>query len=105
VVADPVTGPRQPEFGNLSPSDIRSIPDSTKGVKSESIKPGMAVRSRSKTNPDGLATAMAMNKPRRRSSTDRHGRNRIAGDGAPYPGGFRRMSKEVGFRPSLDQLF
>lgn len=110
VVANPEAGPKQPEFSNLSPAGVKARNQS---VSIKANKPelplggGQVARSRSRTNPEGVTTRRiaSIGKPRRRSSTDRHDRIRMAVDGPAYSGVPRRMSREVGYRASLDQLF
>lgn len=106
VVADSEAGPKQPDFGNLSPGKLRRGTDSTKVENAEpKFGPAMAGRARSKTNPEGMRRGMSVNKPRRMPSTDRHDRVRIAVDGPAYGGVPHRLGREVACRTSVDQLF
>jgi hypothetical protein len=100
VVASAKIEPKLPEVGL---DGMRSRTGSIKiGASKPPSKKAVAVRSRSKTNPERLARALSAKKPRRLSSMDR---GRLPVDGPGYTGAQRRMSKEVGYRPSLDQLF
>ncbi|KAK5444384.1 hypothetical protein LTS15_010499 [Exophiala xenobiotica] len=100
VVASAKIEPKLPEVGL---DGMRSRTGSIKiGTSKPPSKKAVAVRSRSKTNPERLARALSAKKPRRMSSMDR---GRLPVDGPGYAGAQRRMSKEVGYHPSLDQLF
>ncbi|OAP57974.1 hypothetical protein AYL99_07064 [Fonsecaea erecta] len=105
VVADPKAGPKQNDFGNLSPGvrrkgDGPAVPRSLVASKGPSV-----VRSRSKTNPEGPRYRPSISKPRRRSSADRHDRIRASVDGSGFPIMPRRFSKDLPQRGSLDRLF
>ncbi|OQU96607.1 Arrestin or S-antigen, domain-containing protein [Cladophialophora immunda] len=105
VVADPNAGPKQGDFGNLSPG-VRKRGDGMAFQKPMLSSNGLAVaRSRSKTNPEGPRYRPSISKPRRRSSTDRHDRARASVDGPAFPAMPRRFSKDLAQRASLDQLF
>ncbi|EXJ73017.1 uncharacterized protein A1O5_04166 [Cladophialophora psammophila CBS 110553] len=105
VVADPNAGPKQCDFGNLSPG-VRKWANGTALQKPMLSSSGPAVpRSRSKTNPEGPRYRTSISKPRRRSSTDRHECARASVDGPTYGAMPRRFSKDMAQRGSLDQLF
>ncbi|KAK5025527.1 hypothetical protein LTS07_005523 [Exophiala sideris] len=95
VVADPNAGPRLLDMGNFSPGGVR-----WRNNAGHSQVPPKAARSRSKTNPENLARAMSIHKPRRKSSSAR-----LPVDGPAYAGVHRRLRTEVGYKGSLDQLF
>ncbi|EXJ94990.1 hypothetical protein A1O1_00108 [Capronia coronata CBS 617.96] len=106
VVADSATGPKQPDFGNVSALGVHPQRTSVGMNPSDfQARGGGAARSRSKTNPEGPKRLQGANRPRRRSSTDRLDRVRVTVDAAPFSGAPRRTSKGVGYRGSLDQLF
>lgn len=107
VVADANAGPKQPDFGNLGATGAKPRTAITTVVKPEfQLRAGGTVRSRSKTNPEGIMRVAAAGKQRRRSSTDRHDHMRGI-DGAVYGGAVavRGKSRETSYRPSINQLF
>ncbi|KAI1623446.1 hypothetical protein EDD37DRAFT_565339, partial [Exophiala viscosa] len=95
VVANPNAAPRPPALGSLSPSGVRWRSNS-----GNLHAPPKAARSRSKTNPERLSRAVSTHKPRRKSSSAR-----LPVDGPAYAGAHRRLSKDVGYKGSLDRLF
>ncbi|KAL2397046.1 hypothetical protein ABEF95_011896 [Exophiala dermatitidis] len=98
VVANSGIGPKQPEFGNGGGSGAQMHRNSQHRASG-------TARTRSKTNPEGLRQLTVANRPRRRSSVDRTDRARQGGDSTLLSGVPRRMSREVGYRMSVDQLF
>lgn len=98
VVADPNAGPRPLDMGNFSPGGVRWQTRSMHTGTLEALP--KAARSRSKTNPEALSTALSSHKPRRKSSS-----GRLPVDGPALAGVQRRMSKEAGYKSSQDQLF
>ena len=106
VVADPNIAPKQPGVGNLSPGRNRKRSNSTKVPDPwlTSSRPTVA-RSRSKTNPEGPINRSSISKPRRKSSPDRHERPPVSLDGSAYRPLPRKISRDMTYRGSLDQLF
>ncbi|OAL26498.1 hypothetical protein AYO20_10067 [Fonsecaea nubica] len=105
VVADPAAGPKQSDFGNLSPG-VRKKGEGPALPKPPVTFNGSAVtRSRSKTNPEGSRYRPSISKPRRKSSTDRHDRTRASVDGPVFSAIPRKFNKDLTQRGSLDHLF
>jgi len=107
VVVDAETGPKQAEYGNLSPvakTRKQSVKINDPALQLTSSNTGNGTRSRSKTNPEALATLPEPSKPRRRSSTPHHDRGIKSMDGIGHSRMYSRASKEVGYRTSLDHL-
>lgn len=103
VVADPGAEPKHLPIGNFSPEGLNSYVSSTRASTSE-INPKKAGpgRSRSKTNPEGRSRALPSSKHRDMSRIDR---GRMPVDCSSSSGLARRkMSKDTGYRPSIDQL-
>ncbi|KIW16173.1 hypothetical protein PV08_06224 [Exophiala spinifera] len=103
VVADSNAEPKHLPFGNFSPEGPSSYVGSTRvsmsDIHTNKAGPG---RSRSKTNPEGRPRVLSSGKPRETPGIDRSKRHAYAPSSSGL--GHRRMSKDNGYRASIDQL-